>query len=55
MRVVIVLVCAVLTAFLTICAAEEVEGKDKEQPGKMMGVMKMVGTGRNTKYSWNSG
>ena len=41
MRVQIVLVCAVLTAFLTICA---VEGKDKEQACKMMGVMKMVGT-----------
>ena len=39
-------VWAVVT-FLAICAAEEGEGKDKEQPGKMMGVMKMVGTGRN--------
>ena len=39
--------CAVVTAFLTICAAEKGERKDKEQPGKMMGVMKMVSTGKN--------
>ena len=38
--------CAVLT-FLTICAAEEGEGRVKEQGGKMMGVMQMVGTGTN--------
>ena len=38
--------CAVVTAFLTICESEEGEGKDKKQAGKMMGVMKMVGTGR---------
>ena len=41
------LVCAVLTAFLTICASEEGERKGNEQAGKMMGVMNMVGTGRN--------
>ena len=43
--------CAVLTAFLAICASEEGEGEDKGQPGKMIGVMKMVSTARNTKYS----